>query len=150
MASEQEVKQYLAYWFQLGKKVYVRNGQDALQPTSILNNHGNGNGYSYEFEACWQQIRIAGMGNCYLEGTNQTLAEMLTQQWEISACARCEMPVPVQSAGIPDPACPCDDLPTWPNTELPQPRSPIASQSHLLGIRDRLLKLDSSSDASVA
>ena len=150
MASEQEVKQYLAYWFQLGKKVYVRNGQDALQPASILKRNGTDTGYSHEFEACWQQIRTAGMGNCYLEGTNQTLAEMLTQQWEISACARCEMPIPVQSAGIPDPSCPCDDLSTWPNTELPQPRSPVDSQSRLSGIRDRLLQLDSSSDASVA
>ena len=137
MASAQDVKQYLAYWFQLGKKVCIRNGQETLQPSTVL----SGNRYSPEFEECWQQLQTNNAGDCYLEGTHQTIAEMLTHRWEISACARCDMPIPIQKAGIADTVCPCSDLPTWPNTELPQPRLPVDGQTRLSSIRDRLLKL---------
>jgi hypothetical protein len=52
MASEQEVRQYLAYWFQLGKKVLIRNGQESLLPQPVI----QGDRYSQAFEDCWQQI----------------------------------------------------------------------------------------------
>ncbi len=48
------------------------------------------------------------------------------------------MPVPLRSLGIPALSCPCNDLPEWPNTELPEPRSPINSQEQLMVIRKRL------------
>jgi hypothetical protein len=36
MASESEVRKYIAYWFQLGKKVLIRNGSEALLPKSVI------------------------------------------------------------------------------------------------------------------
>lgn len=134
MASEQEVKRYLAYWFQLGKKVLIRNGQIALQPRQVI----KGDRYSQEFEDIWQQIVSPESGNCYLEGTDQTIAELLTPQWDVSPCARCEMPVPVRRAGMPPDCCPCFELDNWPNTDLPNPREPVCSQERLGRIRDRL------------
>ena len=51
MASESEVRKYIAYWFQLGKKVLIRNGSEGLLPKSV----NAGDRYSNEFEECWQK-----------------------------------------------------------------------------------------------
>lgn len=136
MASANEIRQYLAYWFQLGKKLIIKNGQSALLPKKVI----VGDRYSDEFEECWQQILSADSGDCYLEGTNETISQLLTAQWEMNSCARCSMPVPVRKVGMPPLACPCFDLAGWPNTDAPSPRSPIDTQAHLSQIRDRLLK----------
>ncbi|MDZ7959853.1 MAG: hypothetical protein RMY34_18550 [Aulosira sp. DedQUE10] len=135
MANEQDVKRYLAYWFQLGRKVVVGNGRADLLPQSVL----QGDRYSDEFEDCWQTIRAVA-GESYLEGTNETIAELLTPAWEMLPCSRCEMPVPMRNVGMPALSCPCNTLPNWPNSELPPPRSPISSQEQLKLIRDRVLK----------
>ncbi|MBD2094152.1 hypothetical protein H6F90_03170 [Trichocoleus sp. FACHB-591] len=136
MASEQQVRQYLAYWFQLGKKVVIDNGQTALLPEPVI----QGDRYSQEFEDCWQLVRAPESGDCHLEGTHQTIAELLSPAWDIMGCARCSMPVPLPIIGTPDLECPCIDLPNWPNMEVPLPRAPISSQSRLIEIRDRLMK----------
>jgi hypothetical protein len=144
MAAQDQVRQYLAYWFQLGKKVFVKNGEVALLPQPVI----RGDRYSDEFEKCWQQISSLDSKDCYLEGTDQSIAELLTPAWEISACARCAMPVPMPNLGMPALTCPCIDLPTWPDTEMPQPRSPISTQSQLIQIRDRLMQAGKRASAS--
>lgn len=136
MASQHQVRQYLAYWFQLGKSVLIHGEQEALLPRPVI----QGDRYSQEFEDCWQRVKSSESGDCYLEGTEQTIAELLSPAWDISPCARCSMPVPMPNAGMSAEVCPCVDLPNWPDTETPQPRSPVSSQNHLVGIRDRLLK----------
>lgn len=136
MASEQQVKRYIAYWFQLGKKVVIRNGESSLLPQSVI----AGDRYSDEFESIWQQIISPDNADCYLEATPQTIAELLTPKWEIDPCVRCEMPVPIINVGIQPELCPCNDIPTWPNTELPPPREPVNNQGRLRAIRDRLSK----------
>lgn len=136
MASEQQVKRYLAYWFQLGKKVALRNGQFSVVPQPVI----AGDRYSDQFEQLWQQLISPDSGDCYLEGTQETIRELLTPKWDIDPCARCEMPVPMINMGLPPELCPCNDLPTWPNTELPAPREPISSKNRLQAIRDRLSK----------
>jgi hypothetical protein len=134
MATEQQVRQYLAYWFQLGKGLESRDGHEALLPRPVI----RGNSYSPEFEACWQKVRSPQAGDYYLQGTTQTIAELLTPSWEINPCARCTMPVPFKSLGIPSLECTCSDVPDWPNTEVPFPRDPINNQRQLQKIRDRL------------
>ena len=136
MASAQEVRQYLAYWFQLGKRVRIHNRQHSLLPQPVI----AGESYSQAFEECWQQITAQNAGEYYLEGTEETLAQLLTPEWVITGCARCNMPVPIRSVGMPPFFCPCNNLPTWPNTEVPPPRSPVNTQLELISIRDRLLK----------
>lgn len=134
MASQEKVKQYLAYWFQLGKKVLLDNGQEAILPALIF----EGDRYSREFESCWQRILASKAGSCYLEGTEQSIHQLLSPAWDINPCARCGMPVPTIEFGIPSPICPCHDLPSWPNSDLPSPRSPVDSLAHLNKIRERL------------
>lgn len=134
MASEQQVKRYLAYWFQLGKKVVIHNGDSAVIPQSII----AGDRYSDEFERIWQHILSPESGDCHLEGTQQTIAELLTPRWSVESCVRCDMPVPMINIGLPPELCPCNDLPGWPNTEIPKPREPVSSQDRLKQIRDRL------------
>ncbi len=63
MANEQDVKRYLAYWFQLGRQMIVGNGRAYLLPQPVL----KGDRYSEEFEECWQEIRSQA-GDCHLEG----------------------------------------------------------------------------------
>lgn len=134
MATKKEVKQYLAYWFQLGKKVVIGDGKTSFLPQPVL----EGDRYSEEFEQCWQEILSHTPGDCYLEGTHESISELLTPAWELLPCGRCQMPVPLRSLGMPALSCPCNDLPEWPNTELPAPRSPINSQEQLMVIRKRL------------
>lgn len=135
MASPTQVKQYLAYWFQLGKRLMIDNGREVLLPQPII----QGDRYSSEFEACWQRVLQQNGRDCYLEGTSQTLNELLSSTWEISPCVRCQMPVPILSLGAQSSSgCPCFDLPGWPNTVLPQPRMPIDSQTQLNQICNRL------------
>jgi hypothetical protein len=128
MAASEQVKKYLACWFQLGKQVRLQKGQQLLHPQAVL---AGGDHYTPEFETCWQQILAANPQECYLEGTSQTLADLLSDAWQITDCARCAMPVPMRDLGISDFACPCHDLNDWPNTDLPSPRSPISNQQQL-------------------
>ena len=135
MASKTEVKKYLAHWFQLGKKVFINNGAASLQPQKVI----DGGNYSEDFEECWQKVLSSKSGECYLEGTQQTITELLSPEWDMVSCSRCEMPVPLKNLGMPTLLCPCNDVLGWPNTELPQPREPVKSQFQLGQIRDRLL-----------
>lgn len=134
MASPEKVKLYLACWFQLGKKLIFDNGREISMANSVL----KGDRYSTEFEACWQEVMTQEGKNCYLEGTTPTLDLLFSSAWDISACARCNMPVPQLEVGIQDSSCPCVDIPLWPNLELPLPHAPINSNSHLKTINDRL------------
>jgi hypothetical protein len=134
MADKIQVKQYLAYWMQLGKRLVLQGGQHIVSPEVIV----AGDQYSSEFEAYWQQACSPGAGDCYLEGTDFTIAQLLTEQWDIIDCGRCTMPFPLPSAGVTSPECPCHDLPSWPNNELPHPRLPVSSTPHLQNIRQRL------------
>ncbi|MEL6458366.1 MAG: hypothetical protein AAFX46_07070 [Cyanobacteria bacterium J06636_27] len=140
MASKTEVKRYLAHWFQLGKRIVINNGAASLQPVKVV----NGESYSDEFEQCWQKILSSKSGECYLEGTQQTVAELLSPEWDMASCSRCEMPVPQKNLGMPSLSCPCNDISNWPNTELPAPREPVKSQNQLTKIRDSLLANKSS------
>lgn len=144
MASPDQVKQYLSYWFQLGKHVVV-NGKGYVLPQPVMQD----NRYSDSFESCWQQILAAGAENCYLDGMPQSVGQLLSSQWEIAPCARCDMPVPMISIGIQPLVCPCNDIPNWPNTQLPQPRSPVNGDARLGSIRDRLNKLSRSTSSSM-
>ncbi len=133
MASEEQVKQYLAHWFQLGKQVLLPNRQEKLRPTKIF----EGKNYSAEFERVWHYL-LEVDADCYLEGTEQTIQQLLSPEWEIIECARCEMPFPITTAGVTSLVCPCSDLPGWPNNELPPPRSGVDSEAHLTRIRQRI------------
>lgn len=137
MASEQQVKRYLAYWFQLGKRVVINNGQRTLQPKQVI----AGDRYSQDFEDIWQLILSPDSGDCYLEGTEQTVAELLTPDWDVESCSRCQMPIPIKNVGMPPACCPCFTLPGWPNLDLPTPREPVCSQERLGLIRARLNQL---------
>jgi hypothetical protein len=133
MATEQQVRQYLAYWFQLGKPVQLHQGRETLKPQRVI----AGDRLSPEFEAAWQQISTNATV-AYLDGTDQTIADLLTPAWEIDPCACCALPVPVKTLGLPPDNCPCFNLPTWPDTETPAPRLPIDNAVVLRRIRDRL------------
>lgn len=134
MATKEEVKRYLAYWFQLGKKVVIGSEETHLLPQPIF----QGDRYSQEFEDCWQKI-LSSSGDSYLDGTEETIAELLTPAWDMVGCSRCSMPVPLRNMGMPPVSCPCGDLPGWPNTELPGPRCAINDQDQLKAIRNRLV-----------
>jgi hypothetical protein len=134
MASPTEVKTYLAHWFQLGKKLAWRNGEAELLPQKVI----QGDRFSSEFEECWQKIMSVNGQDCYLLGGEATIQELLTPAWTIDQCARCAMPVPMIEMGTQPLDCACSDLENWPNTELPNPRSPVSSQAKLNSISERL------------
>lgn len=135
MASSTDVKKYLAYWLQLGKKIIIPSRNLSLCPANILQLDR----YSVEFEECWALISDEKTGDCYLEGTIQTIQELLSPKWEISNCARCAMPVPMIQIGIQPQGCVCSDVEGWPNEELPKPRQPMNNQQKLQNIRTSLL-----------
>lgn len=134
MASPEKVKTYIACWLQLGKQLVDPNKGTVDFDKPVV----TGDRYSTEFESCWQQIIDQEGKNYHLEGTSQTIEELLSSSWEIFSCARCQMPTPKLELGIQDPSCPCVDLPLWPNTELPLPRPPVNNRVRLDNIRERL------------
>lgn len=135
MASYTEVKNYLAHWFQLGKQVMSDDGRVTLQPEKVV----QGDRFSPEFEACWAEILKTGGESFHLKGTDQTIAELLSPNWEVVSCARCDMPVPMpQKDFTPPHPCPCEDLSNWPNEDIPRPRLPIDSYQHLTRMNERL------------
>lgn len=136
MASPNLVKQFLACWLQLGKKIYLQNGTEILStPNTII----QGNKYSDEFEKIWAMILSENSGDCYLDGTTNTVRELLTSAWEIHPCSRCQMPVALITRGIQPIGCPCSDLENWPNKKLPIPRPPVDSLAKIREINERIL-----------
>ncbi|MEM8603957.1 MAG: hypothetical protein AAGF24_08995 [Cyanobacteria bacterium P01_H01_bin.121] len=133
MATPTEVHDYLAHWCQLGKGIVMANGE-SMKPQPVL----QGNRYSDLFEACWQKLLACDGRDCYLEGTNQTVADLLSNQWDVITCARCDMPIPSRFDFIASPCCPCQDLPNWPNQDLPSPRRPVALGTQLRRLHDRI------------
>lgn len=134
MASATQVKKYLAYWFQLGKRVIVSNSQKTFLPSKIY----SGDRYAREFETCWQEIISLKPGDVYLDGTSQSLQDLLSPLWEINPCARCDMPVPTIVLGLAQGDCPCADLENWPNSELPGPRDGVNTKKYLNNLSQRL------------
>lgn len=134
MASAQQVREYLAHWFQLGKPMVLGHAGQEILPTPIFS-QGT---YSQSFESCWQQVLERCGEGCYIKGTNVTVAMMLTSAWEVSQCSRCPMPVLMPATGISNELCPCHDIPTWPNSELPAPRMPADNTAQLGSLRGRL------------
>lgn len=134
MAKPEQVREYLAFWFQLGKRVILPFTQHAMLPEPIFEDGT----YSKAFENCWNLLQDALAVNAYLEGTTQTIAQLLSQEWDILPCSRCEMPVPVINLGLPPECCPCNDLMTWPNQEIPMPRLAVDNQRELTTIQSRL------------
>lgn len=134
MASSQEIKNYLASWFQLGKKLVFNDSQKISMSDSVV----KGDRYSTEFEACWREILAREGKNYYLEGTEPSLHELFSSKWQIRSCARCNMPIPKQELGVQTLSCPCVDFASWPNFELPSPRAPINSNSRMNNIASRL------------
>ncbi|WP_008314256.1 hypothetical protein [Leptolyngbya sp. PCC 6406] len=134
MATTTHVRAYLAYWFQLGQPLVFERSNRHCLPIPIF----DGGQYSADFETCWQQVEACGGEDCHLLGTDQSIAELLSGEWDIEPCARCTLPVPLPVRTATLPLCPCSDLPQWPNDEMPIPRAAVDSQQRLTSIRDRL------------
>lgn len=146
MATQEQVKEYLACWFQLGKGIEVAEDNRIVRFKSIL----HGDRYSREFENYWQKILRADGKGFSLEGTHQGIDELFSSHWEMHSCCRCQLPIPVRELGNQCLMCPCADLQGWPNLDLPKPRSPVDNHSHLGKICARILELhpDAPSEAS--
>ena len=111
-----------------------RNGEEVLLPQPIIQSDR----FSTQFEECWQKIMSIGGKNCYLEGSQESIEDLLSSEWDIDGCARCDMPVAIVESGIQSLDCLCSDLDNWPNSELPTPRSPVNNKVQLNKIRARL------------
>ena len=135
MATQTQVKHYLAYWFQLGKQVVSNHGHHVYFPQTVI----QGDRFSQEFEQCWRDILQTDIGSLHLEGTHQTIQDLLSSAWEMTACARCSMLIPIQEVVLENIICPCHDILDWPNQELPQPRLPVNNEKHLSRVKDRLM-----------
>jgi hypothetical protein len=133
MASDQEIQTYLALWFQLGKAVVNQSTGARLHPGSVSHDDT----HSAEFAECWRVISQHA-NVYYLEGTEQSIEELRSPSWEFIHCARCVMPVPMRLDSAAFGPCPCQDLPLWPNVELPLPRLPISNRKVLNDICHRL------------
>lgn len=134
MASSEQLRQYLARWFQLGKQVVVEPSGSLHRPESVT----SAGQYSPAFEACWTALLEAGLQHCYLENTNQSLAALACNDWEITNCSRCSMPVAQSIGGISAVDCPCSDQDNWPNLDLPTPQAPQNWTQHIQALAERL------------
>lgn len=136
MASAAQVRDFLAHWFQLGKPVLLPGNRGQQLPTPIFR-QGQ---YSREFEQCWQEIMATQGQDCYLSGAFPSIATLLSPAWDVTACARCPMPVCLPTLGLAAHPCPCHDLSTWPNYDMPMPRRAVQDDQKLSQIRARLAR----------
>jgi len=135
MASRTLVKNYLAQWMQMGKTLSLSTQNKPVQIHKIL----QGERYSTPFNNLWAEISTKQSQEAYLSGTSQTISDLLSNQWEIIACARCNLLVPTLGVGPRTPVCcPCDDLPNHPNLDLVSPHIPVKLATHLDALCDRL------------
>ena len=143
MAKSQQVKNYLAYWFQLGKKIIHISQDKSFKPQKVLIPHG----YSSEFEKIWTLVSLKNQRyQYYLEGTSQTIEDLFSSKWDIVECARCSMPIPILEKGHQkDNTCICNDLDNWPNNKLPRPRLPANTQEKLTRIQKSLMNKEKES-----
>ncbi|OKH18409.1 hypothetical protein [[Limnothrix rosea] IAM M-220] len=141
MASVDQLKKYLAYWFQVGKPLISPRDNRRILPRTIV----VGDRYSPEFDAYFQDVLTPHHHDSYLEGSTQTIGELLSNRWELLACSRCSMPIPIDNLGLTI-GCPCADLSAWPNVELPLPHCPnnVRAQLNLIHqrLRQRLAKFN--------
>lgn len=128
------VKRYFAMWLQMGKKVFIENQNKLLGMNCVV----RGESYTNKFEQLWSEISDPRLGDVYLEGTDESVQELLSPKWEVIACARCAMPVPVGMGPQVAQVCPCDDLGVSPNLEAIAPREPVITAKHLSSIMSRL------------
>jgi hypothetical protein len=136
MASRTLVKNYVAQWMQMGKTVSLSTQGEQVRIYKIL----QGEKYSPSFNQLWDEISTTKAQEAYLSGTDQTVSELLSNKWEIVACARCNLLVPSIDIGPRVPVCcPCSDLlPTHPNLDLVAPHRPVTLASQLDDLCDRL------------
>ncbi len=138
MASQFQVKHYLALWFQmgqqaLGNKTDGQNNSIQFCPQPVF----RGTQYTPEFEQAWSQI-LEHPADFHLDGESVAIADLLSNTWEIIPCGNCLMPVPASVLGSEAQPCPCHTLANGPNTELPMPRLPVNDQAHLSELCKRL------------
>ncbi|MFN3361121.1 MAG: hypothetical protein ACK421_06840 [Pseudanabaenaceae cyanobacterium] len=134
MATAREVKEYLAYWMQLGRKLVI--GDRVVQLDRVI----AGDHYTTRFEELWQEGQAHPTTTC-LEGSNVTLQQLLAPNYELLECPRCDLPVPSASLGPRSvQPCPCDDLNIWPNFDTVPPHPPINTASQLRSLQERLGK----------
>jgi hypothetical protein len=133
MASVEQVKKYLAYWFQAGKPIICPWDDRPILPKKII----IGDRYSSEFEMLFTRLLTPECRDCYLRETNQSMGDLLSGRWDMWDCARCQMPIPLDRVGLIT-GCPCADLNGWPNLDLPMPRCPNNVRAQLTFIHQRL------------
>ena len=134
MANQQDVKNYLAYWSQLGKGIVLAESERPYCPKSVV----QGDRFSDDFEHCWAKVQSCNGKGCHLEGTDVTIDQLLSSEWEIDSCARCGMAVPSPVVMYDGLLCPCNDVAGWPNDELPRPRLPQSNTAHFKRISAHL------------
>ncbi len=134
MSNYDAVKKYFAQWLQMGKKVFMKNQNKLVGMNCVV----RGESYTNEFEQLWAEISDPRSGDVYLEGTDESVQELLSPKWEVIACARCAMPVPIGMGPQVAQICPCDDLGCSPNLEAIAPREPVITAKHLTRIMSRL------------
>ena len=144
MASPNQVRDYLAHWFQLGKPIIQVATERQYLPTPIFHN-GH---YSKAFEHCWQQVTADGGHSWHLAGTDYSIAAMLSASWDVQPCARCSMPIGLPTKGVMTVLCPCHDVTSWPNQDLPTPRPGINNEQRLSALRFRLDQVQGHPDST--
>lgn len=121
MASQPDVKAYLACWLQLGKAIDARihTLPDTIRIGSVLSLSA----FSAEFEQVWRAV-FAHAQWCYLAGTDESIGDLLSDRWTIADCGRCGLHVPISEDGLAIAGpCPCADMmDSWPNAETLPPR----------------------------
>lgn len=147
MASRTLVKNYLAQWMQMGKTVSLSTQNKPVHIHKIL----QGERYSTPFNNLWSEISTTKAQEAYLSGTSQTISDLLSNHWEIIACARCSLLVPILGVGPRTPVCcPCDDIPNHPNLDLVSPHVPVKLATHMDALCDRLAQKSTEQESQEA
>ncbi|NKB18516.1 MAG: hypothetical protein HC770_11595 [Pseudanabaena sp. CRU_2_10] len=118
----------------MGKKVFIQSQNKLVGVKCVV----RGESYTNEFEQLWAEISDPRSGDVYLDGTDESIQELLSPKWEVVSCARCEMPIPIGMGPQAAQICPCNNFGCYPNLEAIAPREPVITAKHLSSIMSRL------------
>lgn len=112
MATELEIKQFVAEWMNVGKIVMSPMGE--LRAQSLDSAYR----YTPEYDKLWSYL-WKRKTKCYLLGTTQTF-DKLERAWELSRCIHCDLPVMLPIGYYPSQfgSEPCVALGLWPHNSF--------------------------------
>jgi PleD family two-component response regulator len=92
MSNEEVLMGYVAYFLSRGKTIVTPHHSQIEFKDHVYEYYG----YNYNYINFWQKIRqLKEFGDFYLMGDTHSFDELLTGNYTVNSCSRCNLPIPI-------------------------------------------------------